>query len=151
MDSLVSQPTTNIFISYETATGLEYARKAKRVFAESGHQAWVWDDDHAATGYPREDIMDHIEACDIFLCICTEASDTSEGQRFESNYALDEIRPPLILTLDPDRIPRVLKAHIYTLVTPTTFTERCRELAHDLDKYPRLSKVIDFSGRGTAF
>ena len=141
-------PTVRIFISYETGTGLEYAREAKRVFTEAGYQAWMWEDDHKVIGYPHEDILYNLEACDFFLCICTQATETSEGQRFERNHALRLNKQPLILTFNSTQIPDVLKAHIYNQVTPCTFEEECRKLAHNLDKYERLTTTAGFKAEG---
>ena len=148
---LVSKPTSNIFLSYDHKTGLEYARKAKRVFSEAGYRVWMWEDDHKPTGYPREDIVDNIEACDVFLCICTQGTDTSEGQRFEINYPPTWTKQLLILTFDCTYVPKVLKSDIWNPVTPRNFEEDCRRLAHDLDNYARLTKAAGFDGEGEPF
>ena len=111
----------------------------------------MWEDDHKAIGYPHEDILDNLEACDFFLCICTQATGALQGQRYEVSHALRLNKQLLILTFDSSQIPKVLKAHIYNPVTARSFVKECRKLAHDLDKFALLTTTAGFHAEGEQF
>ena len=82
--------TYSIFISYETSTGLEYAREARRIFMDAGHEAWMWDGDRRSGHFPAEEIANNIKLCDIMFYLCTATGQDQpswNGQEYERNLA----------------------------------------------------------------
>jgi len=136
-----------VFISYETSEALQYATEAKRVFESRDYDTWVWHLDRSVRGYDLDDIMDAIEACDIFLHICTANSDASRGQDFERRYAWQSGKePPVLLVFDKAYISRMHRTGaIYNSVTNEDFTEVCSDVAVKLGRQPQVGVRIDDS------
>ena len=140
----MGRPTGSIFVSYESQTGLEYAREAKRVITEAGYQAWVWQSDSVPGAYPAEEIEKNIRLCDFFFYLCTVEDETQKlnGQRWERSTAWNLDKPVRVLTLDPALVPRMLRAYTYVVVSDETFSTRCREIVDRLATQPELEEPV---------
>lgn len=136
-------PTWNIFVSYDSQTGLEYARQAKRVIAKGGYQAWVWECDRVPGAYPAEEIAKNIRLCDFFFYLCTAQEDTQKwnGQEWERNLAWGLNKPVRVLTVDPGLVPLMLKAYTYVVISVETFSTECREIVDQLATRPILGGI----------
>ena len=133
-----------VFISYETGTGLEYAREARRVFREAGYLAWMWESERTPGAYPAEEIAKNIELCDIFFYLCTAQEETQKwnGQPYERNLAWQLNKAFTVLTFDRSFVPLMLKAYTYVVVSVETFANRCREVVVQLATLQRLKEPV---------
>ena len=140
------KPAGSIFISYDTVTGLEYAREAKRVFNEAGYLAWMWDTNRTPGSYPAEEIAKNIEVCDVFCYLCTsqDATHRWNGQQYERNFAWNKNKPCQVLTFDPGFVPLMLQAYGYVEVSPDTFARTCRQLAKQFATQPQLETLARY-------
>jgi hypothetical protein len=119
----MGKPAKRVFISYETETGLAYARQAKLILTKAGYLAWMWESDNTPGAYPMDDIANNIANCDIFLylCTCPEPPGKWNGQPYECNLAWEFNKSPRVLTFDPNMIHPALRAYTYVVVSVDTF------------------------------
>ena len=130
----------SLFVSYETETGLKYAREAKRVFTEAGYRVWMWESDSRPGAYPIEEIARNIQACGAFVYLCTAAEPDGEprrnGQVYERSMAWQLNKQCIVFTFNPIFVPLSLTAYRYELVSAEHFSEQCRKVASSLGTQP---------------
>lgn len=138
----VDTPIESVFISYDSQTGVEFAREARALCANEGVQAWVWEIDRAPGGYPIKQIATEIERCAVFFYLCTVSGDslTSLGQEYERNLALNLNKPVRILTADENFVPVELKAFTYVKFSVDTFSSVCQEVISQLSTSPTVTE-----------
>ena len=122
------------FISYEIATGREYAREIRRIVSDLGHDTWMWEFDSTSGGFPGEEIAEQIELCDVLVYLCTgpDQPPRSNGQRYERNLAWGLGRSFAVITLAEELVPLLLRAYTYRIVTEGSFHAQCLELIQSL-------------------
>jgi len=138
----------SVFISYDTASGLEYAREAKRVLTEAGYQTWMWETDSASGDDPAEQIAENIEQCDIFVYLCTKQDQAHRwnGQQYERNLAWSLNKSTAIVTLEERLIPLMLRAYRHVVVVVDTFRTQCRDVVDELAEAPKLKQPAGLVG-----
>lgn len=135
---LVTANKLKVFISYDTESALEYARKARRILTDAGFEPWMWHCDRTAGAYPAEEIAKHIELCQICIYLCTvqDGTQRSNGQQWKRNLAWNLGRHFRVLTCDPAFIPLILQAYTYVEFSADTFACQCRKVAAQLATDP---------------
>ena len=147
--ALLDKSNGNIFISYDTDTGLKYAREAKRVATEAGYTAWMWDSDHIPGAFTADEIAKNIEGCDWFFYLCTTHDKYLKkwnGQPWERNLAFGLDKPPKVFTLDPSFVPLIFRGQNYNKVSADTFVSQCRQVVEQLATEPKLGKMPQYRG-----
>ena len=130
------------FISYETVTGLQYARETHRLVTDLGHDAWMWEINNASGPYPAEQIAEQIELCDglIYLCTGPDQPWRTNGQPYERNLAWHYGKPIAVFTLEPGLVPRMLRAYTYEVFSGDTLPTQCQEFVGRLGNELRLGQ-----------
>ena len=146
MGSVVQAQIENVFISYETSTGAEFARQAKALCEDAGIEAWMWEIDREPGAYPIEQIATQIDHCTVFFYFCTvlDDSQTSLGQKYERNLALNLNKSVRIFTTDEKLVPLVLKAFTYVKFSVDTFGSRCEEVIGRLSTTPNVREPAKY-------
>ena len=130
----MTSPVIWLFVSYETDTGLAYAKLAKARFRVAGLNAWVWHEDRTIGEYTHEEIADKINEYNHFVYICTDGSHESEGQKFERGVALALKVDPLVIALAGARVSPVLANRNRTPTRPAHFEDACAEVATEIHR-----------------
>ncbi|MCC6266785.1 MAG: toll/interleukin-1 receptor domain-containing protein [Dehalococcoidia bacterium] len=78
-----------VFISYETATGLDLATAIRHELDKLGIRGWVWAIDHPS-GYVFAEIANRIMEADYICWLCTEGTPASNGQKWEIENAFGQ-------------------------------------------------------------
>ena len=138
----------SVFISYDTASGLEYARESKRIFEEAGCKVWMWDDDSMPGAFLNVEIAENIELCDIFFYLCTtqDQPERVNGQPYERSLAWRHNKYPLIVTFDSIFVPRDMLGQRFEVVSPATFADKCQEIVNRIVNSPMLEKRAGYFG-----
>jgi hypothetical protein len=131
-----------VFVSYETNTGLVYAKLAKARLNVAGYSAWVWHDDRRTGAYTHEEIADKIAECHHFVYICTKDSHGSRGQKYERGTALALNKVPFVITVDRAYVSPVLATHNLVETTTENFERDCDKLAAELSAQQKISRPV---------
>ena len=121
-----------LFISYATKDGLQYARSARQIIKQAGHNAWMWDHDKTQGALTWREISTHILNSDAVLYLCTISSKDSWGQGTESGIALNNRKTVLAIRLDDASVPQELTARNYESWGGKGFETSCGNLASQL-------------------
>ncbi len=117
-----------IFVSYDSASGSDYADAAYEGFRRRGATPWVWHRDHGSGAPTLTEIANHIDEADYVLFICTAGTRESWGQDFEINNALESRKRPLVLTPDRSFVPPVLRGFNHDVYKLDAVDAACERL-----------------------
>ena len=123
-----------IFISYPGTDGKDFAVQTKDILEKEGYRTWFYNH-HRTFGYlPWEEISDIIlNKCDIFLYLCTVSSKHSRGQKFESEYAMQNLNLwPQVIIINGATCPQKLSIFNREYATSNDFEERLEQLSSKL-------------------
>jgi len=126
---IVASVKSCVFISYETATGLNLARLAKMRLKLVGHSGWVWQDDSRFGAYIHDEIAEIIADYDHFLCLCTDKSHGSAGQKFERGIAFAQDKLPVVIALEENHVPIAYSGGRQIRTTFVDFQRACDDAA----------------------
>lgn len=122
-----------IFISYcDDTDGLKFARKAKRLFATRGINAWVWEDDASYTEYLSTEISQKIVNRQALLALVTNGTKNSDAQKDEWSTAKSAGRLVVSMIRNGIERPSELIGRRCADFNESNFETKCEEIANDL-------------------
>ncbi len=138
--NVCSESVKEVFICYETTTGLDYAKHVKESLKKINQSAFVAPED-IGKGEPwRKAIDGTIEACKYFVVIITDLSISSEEVKRELELAssLPSLKGNIIpckeKSVDRSRLSKLPTIHEFQQIDFESKEELARKLISELDK-----------------
>jgi HEAT repeat protein len=135
-----SEPVKEVFICYETTTGLDYAKHVKESLKKINQSAFVASED-IGTDEPWRKVVDGtIEACNYFVVIITDLSISSEEVKRELELAsgLPSLKGNIISckekSVDRSRLSKLPIIHEFQQIDFESKEELARKLISELNK-----------------
>ena len=133
-DGDATDPVIWVFVSYETDTGLAYARLMKAKLKTAGIEAWVWHDDRTIGEVRDEEIANKIFEFRRFVYICTHKSHESAGQREERGLARSLSINPVVVTFDESFVSPIFISRNWIPTTHESFEDACHEVGQEIHR-----------------
>lgn len=112
----------NVFISYCDDDGLGFAADAAVILEQHGHTAWYFDRDKSTGILRTVDITNQIRRwCDKVLYLCTNGSNSSEGQWKEIGQWDNATKQIMVIPIDGSTVPDVIDPYVYNPVSSSNF------------------------------